>query len=121
MNLEKAYDVVPRKLLWPVIRKMGIPHEILVGVEKLHAKNEAHVKTGKRISGFKTTTGLKQRSGFIISLIQIYLESALHDWDKKYKSMELLRVNKTINYQLFADNWAIIAQDKDDAEYMTTN
>jgi hypothetical protein len=35
--------------------------------------------------------------------------------------MELPRASKTINHQLFADNWAIIAQDKDDAEYMTTN
>jgi len=47
--------MVPRKLLWPVIRKMEIPREILVGIEKLQAKNEAHMKIGNRISGFKTT------------------------------------------------------------------
>ena len=55
MDLEKAYDMVPRKLLRPVIRKMEIPHEILVGIEKLQDKNEAHVKIGNGISGFKTT------------------------------------------------------------------
>jgi hypothetical protein len=60
VDLEKAYDMVLSKLLWPVIRKMGIPHEILVGIEKLKAKNEAHVEIGNRISGFKTTKGLKQ-------------------------------------------------------------
>jgi hypothetical protein len=27
---------------------MGIPHEILVGIEKLQAKNEAHVEIGNR-------------------------------------------------------------------------
>ena len=48
MDLEKAYDMVPKKLLWPVIRKIGIPHKILVGTEKLQAKNEAHVKIGNR-------------------------------------------------------------------------
>ena len=54
MDLEKVYDTVPRKLLWSVIRKIGIPHEILVVTEKLQAKNEAHVKIGNRIStGFK--------------------------------------------------------------------
>jgi hypothetical protein len=29
-----------------------------VGIEKLQAKNEAHVKIGNRISGFKTTKWL---------------------------------------------------------------
>jgi hypothetical protein len=57
----------------------------------------------------------------ITNLIQIYLESVLYDWNRKCKSMELPRVNETINHQLFADNWAIISQDKEDAEYMTTN
>jgi GTPase Era involved in 16S rRNA processing len=60
VDLEKAYDMVPKKLLWPMIRKMEIPHEILVGIEKLQARNEAHVKIGNRISIFKTTKGLKQ-------------------------------------------------------------
>lgn len=29
MDLEKTYDTVPRKLLWSVIRKIGIPQEIV--------------------------------------------------------------------------------------------
>jgi len=37
------------------------------------------------------------------------------------KVMELPRVNKKKKSSLFVDNWAIITQDKDDAEYMTTN
>jgi hypothetical protein len=57
----------------------------------------------------------------ITNLIQIYLESVLYDWNKKCKSMDLSRANEKINHQLFADNQAITAQDKDDAEYMTTN
>jgi len=43
VDLENAYDMVPRKLLWPVIRKMGIPHEILVGTEKLQAKKHRNL------------------------------------------------------------------------------
>jgi hypothetical protein len=34
---------------------MEIPYEILAGTEKLQTKNKVHVKTGNRISGFKTT------------------------------------------------------------------
>jgi len=37
-------QMVPRKLLCPVIRKMGIPQEILVVIQKMYARNEAQVK-----------------------------------------------------------------------------
>lgn len=60
VDLEEAYIVVPQKLLWPVIREMGVPQEILVVIQKMCAKNEVHVKIGNRIStGFETTKGLK--------------------------------------------------------------
>jgi len=36
--------MVTRKLLWPPIRKMGSPEKILVVIQKVYAKNEAHVK-----------------------------------------------------------------------------
>jgi len=55
VDLDKAYIMVPRKLLWPVIREMGVPQEILVVIKKMCAKNETHLKIGNRIS-----TGLKQ-------------------------------------------------------------
>ena len=38
---------MPRKLLWPAIRKIGIPQETLEVIQKMCAKNEAHLKTGK--------------------------------------------------------------------------
>jgi len=34
VDLEGAYIMVPRKLLWPVIREMGVPQEILVVIKK---------------------------------------------------------------------------------------
>jgi len=37
-------QMVPRKLLCPVIRKMDIPQEILVVIQKMYARNEAYVK-----------------------------------------------------------------------------
>ena len=60
VDLEEAYIMVPQKLLWSVIREMGVPQEILVVIQKMYAKNEVHVKIGNRIStGFETTKGLK--------------------------------------------------------------
>jgi hypothetical protein len=60
VDLEEAYIMVPGKWLWPVIREMGVPQEVLIVMQKMYAKNEAHVKIGNRIStGFETTKGLK--------------------------------------------------------------
>ena len=64
VDLEEAYNMVSRKMLWLVIREVGVPQEILVVIQKIYANNEAHVKIGNRISaGLETTTGLKQGCG----------------------------------------------------------
>lgn len=34
VDLEKVNDMIPRKLLCPVIKKMGIPQEMLVLIKK---------------------------------------------------------------------------------------
>jgi len=38
---------IPRRLLCPAIRKMGIPQETLEVIKKIYAKNEVHLRTGK--------------------------------------------------------------------------
>jgi hypothetical protein len=64
VDLEEAYNLEPRKLLWSAIRDIGIPQEMLLVIKKMHAKNEAQVKIGKRIStGFRITKGMKQGCG----------------------------------------------------------
>jgi len=34
VDLEKVYNMIPRKLLCPVIKKLGIPQEMLVLIKK---------------------------------------------------------------------------------------
>jgi len=69
VDLEKVYFMIPRKLLCPVIRKMGIPQEILVLIKKMYARNDAQVKIGNmKSAGFRTNKGLKQGWGLSPSL-----------------------------------------------------
>jgi len=73
-------EVVPRKLLCTMIRKMGILQEILVVIQKMYARNEAQVKILNSTSvGFRTTEVLEQECGFSPTLFTIYLESVLYD------------------------------------------
>jgi len=113
-------EVVPRKLLCPVIRKMGILQEILVVIQKIYARYEAQVRILNSISvGFRTTEVLEQECGFSPTLFTIFLESVLYNWNKKCRRMGLPMGNQTIHHHLFADDQVIIAQDKGVAEYDT--
>jgi retron-type reverse transcriptase len=70
--------MVPRKLLWPAIRIMGILQESTVVLQEMYENNEGQVKVVNTVStSCRTTKGLKQ--GHILSptLFQIYLESVL--------------------------------------------
>jgi len=102
VDLEDAYNLVPRKLLWPAISNVGIPQELLVVIQKMHAKNEAQVKTGKRISaGFRITEGMKRGCGLSPHLFKIFLESVLYNWNKRCKSMGLPTGNKITHHLVF--------------------
>lgn len=99
MDLEKVYDMIPRKMLCLVIRKIGIPQEMLVLIKKIYAKNEAQVKIGNmKSTGFRTNKGLKQGCGLSPSLLKVYLESVLYKRNKKCKSMGLPTGNKTVHH-----------------------
>lgn len=103
-----------------MIRDIGIPQEMLVVIQKMHAKNEAQVKTGNRISTGLITKRMKWGCGLSPDLFKIFLESVLYGWNKRCKSMGLPTGNKTTHHcLLFVDNQVIIAQDKDDTEYKT--
>jgi hypothetical protein len=120
VDLEKAYDMVPRKLLWPEIRGMGIPQEIIIVIQKMYENNEAHVKVGNKVSTiFRTTKGVKEECGVSPSLFKIYLQSVLYNWNKKCRNMGLAVGDQTIQCYLFVGDEVTIAQDKEDAEYMT--
>ena len=102
MDMEEAYNLVPRKLLQSAIRDTGLPQERLVVIQKIHSKNEAQVKTGNRISKtLRITEGMKQGCGLSPDLFKIFLESVLYKWNKRCKSMGLQTGNKTTHHHLF--------------------
>src|SRR5678816_4833006 len=70
VDLEKAFDRVPRELLWRELRRIeyGIPEKLLKAIKSTYVDSKCRVKT---MSGegkwFDVTTGVKQG----LSLIHI--------------------------------------------------
>ena len=72
--------------------------------------------------GFKVTKGLKQGCCVSPTLFKIYLEQALKNWKKKCGGMGIPLNDGTTLYTLcFADDQVVLAQDREDLEYMARN
>lgn len=59
IDLEKAYDSVPRKLLWKYLRKAGIDHGIVKLIKEIYCNNRCQIKIGPLLSkDFQNRKGL---------------------------------------------------------------
>lgn len=120
IDLTKAYDSVPVEKLWESMEKTNICNTLIKTVKELYRDNIIKIKNSNRITkGFKPTKGLKQGCCMAPTLFKIYIEDALNKWKRKCENMGIPLNNKTIYTLQFADDQVILAQDKDDLEYMS--
>lgn len=119
IDLHKAYDTVPVTKLWKVLQETNINHTLINALQNLYMDSTSRVKIGKRLSkSFPVNKGLRQGCSVSPTLFKIYVAKALHQWKKKCKGMGVY-IGDTCLYTLqFADDQVIIANDKDDIEYM---
>lgn len=60
VDLQKAYDSVPREALWRVLERCGVPPRMLRIVKSFHEGMEAEVRVGATLSeGFEVRNGLR--------------------------------------------------------------
>ena len=63
INLEKAFDRVPRKVIWWALRKLGVEEWIVRLVQGMYANARSHVRVGDGYSeGFEVKVGVHQGS-----------------------------------------------------------
>ena len=63
VDLEKAFDTVPREMVLATLRWMGVPEAEVRMVEGMYEKTTARVVVGKGASGaFEVKIGLRQGS-----------------------------------------------------------
>ena len=61
IDLEKAYDRVPRDLLWSVMKEYGISGRLLVAIRSLYNDCKSHVRiNGSKSDSFRVRVGLRQ-------------------------------------------------------------
>ena len=107
VDLEKAYDRVPRDKLWKVLQDYGIDGQLLLAIKSFYCEPEVCVRVnGKKSKPFHVGVGLRQ--GCVLSplLFIIYM-----NWiDKLSRTDGCVTIgNNKISRLLFADDLVLLA------------
>ena len=60
LDLVKAFDRIPRQLLWPILRKFGVPPKLVRLLKALHTQVFVNFETSGVSKSFSNTIGVKQ-------------------------------------------------------------
>ena len=107
IDLEKAFDTVPREMVMATLRWMGVPEAKVSMVEGMYEKTTARVVMGERASeAFEVKIGIRQGSVlspllFISVLDLIGRNTVMKDAMKKL---------------IYADDLALVANDKQELQ-----
>lgn len=120
IDLEKAYDSIPRSKIWEVLNILEVDRPLLKIIKELYKENESYVKIGHRLSNpINTTKGLRQGCSLSPLIFNAYVEVALREWKTKCQGMGIPIGDNTLFTLSFADDQVVIAQDSYDLEFMT--
>ncbi|KAI0241971.1 hypothetical protein LSAT2_015443 [Lamellibrachia satsuma] len=107
VDLEKAYDTVPREMVMATMRWMGVPEAEATMVEAMYERTKGRVVVGSGLSGrLLVNIGLRQGSALSPLLFIMVMEII----SRKINTKDILRK------MMYADDLAIIAESKQDLQ-----
>ena len=107
VDLEKAYDTVPREMVMATVRWMGVPEAEARMVEVMYERTKGRVVVGSGLSEeFPVNIGLRQGSALSPLLFIMVMEMI----SRKISTKDILRK------MMYADDLAIIAESKQDLQ-----
>ena len=75
VDLEKAYDRVPREILWGVLREYGVRGSLLRAIQSMYAQSESCVRVlGSKSDPFPVVVGLRQGCALSPILFVIFMD-----------------------------------------------
>lgn len=133
IDLQKAYDSVPREALWRVLIKYGVPQSMLNVIRSLHDGMSAEVTVDGQVAPeFEVCNGLRQGCVIAPTLFNLYFALVMEQWRVKcsefgvdvfYKCGGKLVGERTrrpfhikVTELLFADDAAAVGTDRESME-----
>ena len=107
VNLEKAFDTVPREIVMATMRWVGVPEAEAMMVEAMYERTKGRVVVGSGLSEeFPVNIGLSQGSALSPLLFIMMMEII----SRKINTKDIL------GKKMYADDLAIIAESKQDLQ-----
>jgi hypothetical protein len=87
VDLKKAYDSVPRNVLWRVLEKFGVPPIMIQIIRSFHDGMQVIVRAGKlHTDRIEVKNGLRQGYTLAPTLFNIYYSAVVANWRKRCPS-----------------------------------
>lgn len=84
LDLVKAFDRVPRELLWTVLEKFGVPSKLVRIIKSLHQNFKVNFEVDSVSHCIYCTIGVKQGDILGPVLFVIYIAAIMITWRKRY-------------------------------------
>lgn len=121
VDFQKAYDSVPRDLLWQKLQQIGITGWTLSAVQAIYRYVPMQIKTSQGLSEvFQATIGVKQGCPLSPLLFGLYLDDLEKELRAAGVSAGLSVLNGiTVCCLLYADDLALVATSEEGIRYQT--
>ena len=114
VDLEKAYDRVPREVLWEVLREYGVRGTLLRSIQSLYSQSESCVRVlGSKSNSFSVRVGLRQGCALSPILFVIFMDRI----SRRSRGGEGIRLGELrVSSLLFADDVVLLAPSVQDLQ-----
>lgn len=125
VDMEKAFDRIPRVKIWESLRKKNVDEKLIGAVKSLYKETKNCVISNNRKSDiFTTKNGVRQGGGLSPLLFITYMDEITREARTKTKSMHIGHLHLEpveITECAFADDIALIARTEKDLQDNLTN
>ncbi|XP_060525271.1 uncharacterized protein LOC132701406 [Cylas formicarius] len=119
VDLQKPCDTVQVTKLFRVLEQSNINHTYIAAFKELYRESKSRIRGGQCIAEeFMVNKGLRQRCCVSPTLFKIYVVMALKKLKRKVQGMGKEIDGGCLFTLQFADVQVIVANDKDDMQYM---
>lgn len=113
IDLQKAFDTVPRGKVWKGLREKGINNKIIKVIQDLYKNNTNYIiNNNMKSEGFKTEMGLRQGGGLSPTLFNVHMDGIIKKSEQEanklfigYRNLERVEITAGV----FADDVVITA------------
>lgn len=113
IDLQKAFDTVPREKVWKGLQEKGINNKIIKVIQDLYKNNTNYIiNNNMKSEGFKTEMGLRQGGGLSPTLFNVHMDGIIKKSEQKanklfigYRNLQKVEITAGV----FADDVVITA------------